>query len=148
MSSQSISHTNSQILRTVFFIMLFLIQTVGFTQEVDLDEQIRIEILESRVKHFYGIEKFDALLDLSAHYTKVNGRKATRYARQAVMLADEILIDELGQSRSDSTNRLPACYIQLGKAYYYYNKYMDAKETFDLAHRKSQGYNIPLQATQ
>ena len=148
MRSQSILNTIFQNLRIVFFIILSLIQSVGYTQEVDLDEQIRIEILESRVKHFYGIEKFDALLDLSAHYTKVNGRKATRYARQAVMLADEILIDEQGHSRSDSANRLPGCYIQLGKAYYYYNKYMDAKETFDLAHRKSQGYNIPLQAIQ
>lgn len=124
------------------FILLFLVPEIGFAQDEDLTEMIRIEILEVRVRYFHGVKKFDALLDLSDHYTKINGRKATRYAKQAVMLAEEVFLNEDGQPRADSIHRLPKSYIQLGKAYYSNNKFLDAKEAFDFANNISQNNNF------
>lgn len=119
------------------FSLLFMISSVGFTQDGGVAEKIRVEKLESQVKNFYGVEKFDALLDLCSYYTKINGRKSTRYGKQAVMLAEEIFLGDDGQALPDSTNRFPRSYIQLGKAYYFYNKFIDAKETFDQASERS-----------
>ena len=127
---------------TLCFLSLSLIPGSGFTQDDDLSAMIRIEILEARVKHFYGVEKYDALIDLSGHYTKRNGRKAMRYAKQAVMLAGEIFVDAQGNPKPDSANRHPTGYIQLGKAYYFYNKFMDAKEAFVQANNISQRNNL------
>lgn len=124
------------------FMGLFLFPGSGFAQDDDLNEMVRIEILESRVKHFYGVEKYDALIDLSDHYTKINGRKATRYAKQAVTLAGEIFVDEQGNPKPDLANRHPNGYIQLGKAYYFDHKFLDAQEAFVQANKISQTNNF------
>jgi hypothetical protein len=99
------------------FLLQYLVTGAGFAQDNDLDEKVRIEILEARVKYFYGVEKLDALLDLTGYYTKLNDRKAIRYAKQAVILVEEIFLDEQGQSIPDSSNFLPKSYLHLGKAY-------------------------------
>jgi tetratricopeptide (TPR) repeat protein len=124
------------------YLALYGIPLEGFTQDDVLDEKVRIEILEARVKYFYGVEKLDALLDLSGYYTKLNDRKAIRYARQTVILVEDIFIDEQGQAVTDSSNRLARSYIHLGKAYYANNKFIDAKESFDKANVISQNISF------
>jgi class 3 adenylate cyclase len=126
-----------QIAKVVFFMVLMLIQKEGCTQDENLEEQIRIEILEGTHKILNGVEKLEALLDLSNYYTQKNSRKAARYAKQAVILADDIFIDESNQLKPGASNILPGSYIQLGKAYYYSSKFFDSKEAFERAKQLS-----------
>ena len=122
---------------SIYIVFLFtfygtvLLPKQGIAQSENLDEQIRIEILESRVKHFYGVEKLDALIDLANFFEKSNGRKSTRYARQALLLAEEIFLDENQSYKQDTGYFLPKSYIRLGRSYYFNSKYVDAKEVFE-----------------
>lgn len=120
--------------RLVYFIFLqtiFGIGLSGFAQTENLEEQVHIEILESRIKHLYGVEKLEGLIELSTYFEKTNGRKSTRYARQAVILSEEIFLDENGNYSADTSHFLPKSYIRLGRAYYYNDKFIDSKETFN-----------------
>ena len=124
-------------IRYLFILFLCIIFWVANAQDQSLDESIRIEILESRVKYLFGIEKLNGLIELSEYYTINNGRKATRYAKQAFILAEEMFLDAYGKTKTDSSNYLPKTYLQLGKAYFHYNKFIDAKDAFDHADKAS-----------
>lgn len=115
-------------------LMIFLAMPIVCSgQDEDLDERIRIEVLEGQVKSMYGREKLMALIDISNFYTERSGRKATRYGRQAVILAEDMFVDDIGNATSDPLQLHPKSYVQLGRAYYHNNKYIDAKEAFEKA---------------
>jgi len=116
-------------------ILLFhLIYFSGTSQDVTVkEEQARIEELESTYKSVYGADRIEMLLDIANYYVTTNSRKSIRYAKQAVMLAEEIYLNEDRQLRSDTSTLLPSSYLQLGKSNYAQNKYLDAKEAFNQA---------------
>lgn len=115
----------------IYSCLIFISIASSYGQVEDIDEMVRIEVLEGQVKHYYGLEKLEGLLDISSHYEKKNGRKSIRYARQAVILAEEIFLSDNGEYKTDSTNLLPKSYIRLGRSYFYNDKFIDSKEAFD-----------------
>jgi class 3 adenylate cyclase len=117
-------------MRIAIILFFLLAQMHAFAQE---QKDVDIESLENTYKDLYGLDRIEALIDLAHYYESTSGRKATRYAKQAVMMAEEILLDENNEPKADTTSLLGRSYLQLGIANYKNSKYIDAKEALEKA---------------
>jgi len=54
----------TQSTKVVLVLFLIIIQIEGFAQDSDLEERIKMEVLEGTYKLHYGVEKLEDLIDL------------------------------------------------------------------------------------
>lgn len=122
----------------VLFIVICLLPSVLVTG------QSKVETLKKSLAEKYGKEKLLVLHDITEQYLlKEDGKRATKYAKQADVLADAIISEDNRLLSEQDLKLKPLTYLWLGKAQYQKKDYYDAKKAFE----KATLYSEPLGAS-
>lgn len=113
------------ILLIIVFFVSFLIHPVNLEAQPNTISQ-----KEEDLKILYGIERLQTLNQLSVYYKDINERKAYRFARQAVLLGENVVTPSSPTYKTDF-KQLALAYFQLGEILYMREKYWEAKVNFD-----------------
>ena len=117
----------------LIFLFVFLLPLIASGQKDEIRE------LEKGINDLFGKDKVEALNLIAAHYLDDNPKRAVRYGKSAVALADRIS----NPSDSELVNQHIRAYNLLGMAYYKQEKYYDSYQTFESAKNLAEVYNIP-----
>lgn len=111
--------------------ILVLITGTSYCQEY-------ADSLEQRLQDTYGLERLEVLNELTRHYTWSDSRKATRFGKQAQILAEDIFRDQNSLISPEQRYLSAKTLLLVGKAYYARGQYLDAQELFQAAKLKSE----------
>jgi class 3 adenylate cyclase len=92
-----------------------------------------IEQTEDSLKELFGLERLEALNELTLHYHNQYSRKALRYGRQAVALGENIFVESNTTIDFNEQVHLVRAYYQLGKAQYDRGNYFESEKNLDNA---------------
>ncbi len=112
-------------------LLLLLLPWSGYCQEY-------VETLEQRLEDTYGLERLQILHELIHHHTWSDSRKATRFGKQAQILAEDIFSQENALVPNEKRHLGAKTLILAGKAHYARGQYLDAQEAFQSARLKSE----------
>ncbi len=105
-----------------------------FTAVIPLRGQDRtLSQTEAALKDLYGMEKLEALNTLASSYRIREPRKALRYGKQAVSLAEDLFVQLPSDSSESKRNHLVQAYVQLGHILYDRENYFEAQENLQIA---------------
>ncbi len=92
--------------------------------------QIDLRESEKQINRLYGVEKLNALNELSDAYITVDSKKATKYAKQAVNLGEEIIDIANPELLPEDFVKLLRAHVLYGDLLFTSEKYAQAKEQF------------------
>ena len=93
--------------------------------------------LEKEVKSDFGVDRLVTLNKLTALYLAKDIKKATKYGRQAVDLAENIFSDTNPLQDDEQRHLKAEAYNLLGKVYFFQEKYIDALPNFEKAKQEA-----------
>ncbi|MGI9544643.1 MAG: adenylate/guanylate cyclase domain-containing protein [Cyclobacteriaceae bacterium] len=106
--------------------------------------QDAIEKLEKQLDQKHGIGRLKILNQITEGYLVDEPKKSAKYARQAVILADDIFKGDGRTLYEDDLSLHAESYLLLGKAQYTREKYDEAKEAYEESIRLSKSINDPF----
>lgn len=95
--------------------------------------QDELEILEKNLDDSFGVDKLIILNQLTRQYQDVNIRKAIRYGKQAVDIAENLFPEDTTQLLAEQYSLKVDAYNLLGQAHYVKENYYDAQVNFQQA---------------
>lgn len=110
------------------FLIIWLLSTVFFGLA-----QSDLETLEKQLDKKYGMDKLIVLNQLTFQYQQLNIRKAIKYGKQAVDIAENLFSDDSLQLEDDHYYLKVDAYNLLGEAHYIKEHYYDAQVNFRAA---------------
>lgn len=120
----------------LFFLFFFLnCSLCGFAQK-------NIEQLEEDLENNYGVEKLITLNQLTEQYQATNIRKAIRYGKQAVDIAENLYPEATPQLVSEQYFLKVDAYNLLGQSHYIKENYYDAQVNFKVALKYAERINF------
>ncbi len=128
-------HVKLHVKIPLFICLVFLAILVVHGQEKD------VKSLKQAVKSDFGVERLEALNDLTTLYLTKDVKKAIRYGKQAVNLAENIF-SYSNALQDDQKRYLKAdAHSLLGKAYFFQEKYQEALAQFNKAKLEANQYD-------
>lgn len=106
---------------------IICILIAGFLSTPTKAQESKITLLEKECKDLYGIDKLEALNQLSEYFHKANTRKALRYGKQAVALSENIFIESNSMIDLNKRHYQAQAYLILGKIQFDRENYFDAQ---------------------
>ena len=87
---------------------------------------------EASLKDLHGMERLEALNKLANSYRIREPRKALRYGRQAVSLAEDLFVQLPLDSNNNTRSHMVQAYVQLGHVLYDREDYFEAQENLQI----------------
>ena len=94
--------------------------------------------LEQRLQDTYGLERLEVMNELVQYHTWSDSRRATRYGKQAQILAEDIFREQNTLIPPEKRYLSARTLILVGKALYARGNYLDAQDIFQAARLKAE----------
>lgn len=98
-----------------------------------LEAQTNLDELENQLDSNFGLDKLIILNQITDEYQEINSRKALKYGKQAVALAEKLLPEDTVKPENIQYNLKVDAYNVLGVAHFNKQHYYDAKLNFQSA---------------
>lgn len=98
-----------------------------------LEAQTNLDELENQLGSNFGLDKLIILNQITDEYQEINSRKALKYGKQAVALAEKLLPEDTVKPENIHYNLKVDAYNVLGVAHFNKQHYYDAKLNFQSA---------------
>ncbi|MEM9052711.1 MAG: adenylate/guanylate cyclase domain-containing protein [Bacteroidota bacterium] len=96
--------------------------------------------LEKSYKSLYGIERLEALNEITEYYLNSGESKAFKYAKQGASLADKIFTDSNPYNEPGQLRERTLAHLMLGEVLFSKNDYFDAKTSLEEALKFAEEY--------
>ena len=123
--------------------LLIIVPLIGFCSYHTGAQQVSIYKLESDLKELHGFERLLALNRLSDHYLPLGSRKALRYSRQAVNLADNLFPTKSASDSIEVDAHIRSNFL-LGQIYFDREVFFESRESLMSARVLSEHYRSDL----